>query len=200
MIILATQNAGKVAEFRALLGPAGISVATAADAGVREFPPETGATFAANAIQKAQFVCRATGKPALADDSGLQVVALGGKPGVHSARYGGPGLDDAGRTALLLTRLAGSLERQASFVSAIALALPSGQVETFMGEVHGEITTEPRGQHGFGYDPVFYVPALGKTFAEATLAEKEAVSHRGVALRAFASWLATNAGVLTPAR
>ena len=197
MIILATQNAGKVAEFRALLEPRGIALATAASVGVHDFPPETGSTFAANALQKAQFVCNTTGKAALADDSGLQVVALGGEPGVHSARFGGPGLDDAGRTSLLLERLAGETNRAASFVSAITLALPTGQTETFIGEVHGEITAEPRGAHGFGYDPVFYVPTLGKTFAEGSLAEKEAISHRGIALRAFARWLATHAGVLT---
>lgn len=200
MIVLATQNAGKVAEFRAPLTPLGITLATAAEAGVHTFPPETGATFTENAVQKAQFVCEATGRAALADDSGLQVVALGGEPGVHSARFGGPGLTDTDRTNLLLTRLQGKTNRAASFVSAIALALPSGRVETFVGEVHGEITAEPRGSRGFGYDPVFYVQQLACTFAEASIAEKEAISHRGIALRKFAAWLGAHTGVLTPER
>lgn len=197
-LVIATENAGKVSEFRELLAPLGVELLTAATAGVGVFPPETGETFTENAVAKARFAATASGFPAIADDSGLLVAALGDLPGVHSARFGGPGLDDAARTRLLLEKLAGETNRAAQFVSAIAYVHPNGAVHTFEGVVRGEITLEPRGERGFGYDPVFYVPELGGTFAEASLAAKDRVSHRGIAVRKFVQWL-VDAGI-TPAR
>lgn len=197
-LVIATGNAGKVTEFRELLAPLGVTLRTATDVGVGSFPPETGATFTENALQKARFAAAESGLPAIADDSGLLVEALDGQPGVHSARFGGPGLDDQGRTRLLLEKLTGETNRRAQFVSAIAYVHPSGAEHTFEGVIHGDITQEMRGDRGFGYDPVFYVPELGGTFAEASLAAKDRVSHRGIAVRKFVQWL-VDAGI-TPAR
>lgn len=197
-LVIATENAGKVAEFRALLAPLGVTLQTAAAAGVGAFPPETGATFAENAIQKARFVAEQTGLPAIADDSGLLVAALDGEPGVHSARFGGPGLDDRGRTRLLLETLGQEPNRAAQFMSVIVFVDSHDEAHTFVGAVHGEITHEPRGERGFGYDPVFFVPELGGTFAEVSLEAKDAISHRGVAVRKFTAWLAAQG--FTPAR
>lgn len=195
-LILATENPGKVREMHALLEPLGLQVITAASAGVGTFPPETGDTFEENAVAKARFVRDETGLAALADDSGLLVDALNGDPGVHSARYGGHGLDDAGRTALLVKNLAAHTNRTAHFASVIAIAFPGGGEETFTGTVHGTITTTPTGTGGFGYDPVFYHPDLGKTFGQASDEEKQQVSHRGEALRAFLTWLSEPVNIL----
>jgi XTP/dITP diphosphohydrolase len=145
---------------------------------------ETGTTFEENSRLKAQAVMEATGLPAVADDSGLCVDALGGAPGVYSARYGGPELDDEGRYRLLLENLRGQ-PRGAKFVSVITCCFPNGDVLTARGECPGTIAFAPMGEGGFGYDPVFFVPELKKTFAQLTGEEKNAISHRGKALTAF---------------
>ena len=138
-----------------------------------------------NALLKARAVCEASGLPAVADDSGLCVDALNGAPGVYSARYGGEGLSDTDRYRLLLENMRGQLDRRCRFVSAICCAFPNGDTVTARGECAGTLAYAPKGADGFGYDPVFFVPGLKKTFAELTPQEKNAVSHRGAALREF---------------
>ena len=145
---------------------------------------ETGTTFEENSLLKAKAVMEASGLPAIADDSGLCVDALGGAPGVYSARYGGPELDDTGRYRLLLENMKGQ-PRGARFVSVITCCFPNGDVLTARGECPGTIAFAPMGEGGFGYDPVFFLPKLKKTFAQLTPEEKNAISHRGLALRAF---------------
>lgn len=200
-VVLATQNPGKVVEFQEALGASCITLVSAADVGISTFPPETGSSYEENALIKAAHVALTAGVVAISDDSGIEVAALGGEPGVHSARFGGPGLGDGERTALLLKRLRDtrSADRSAKFVSVIMLATPSGTVRSFRGECTGTVLAGPAGSSGFGYDPIFYSDELGKSFAEATLQEKRSVSHRGRALVAFAEWLATAdaEGVLT---
>lgn len=195
-ILLATNNRHKVDELRAMLVPAGYTVCCPDDLGLRVEVEETGSTFAENAILKAEAFRDASGLAALADDSGLVVEALGGEPGVRSARYGGPGLTDAGRTALLLARMASVPDgrRSARFVAALALAVPGRTAEVFEGQVEGIITREPRGRGGFGYDPVFLYPPAGTTFAELASADKDAVGHRGRALRALLRHLTSSGG------
>ena len=146
---------------------------------------ETGTTFAENAMLKAKTICAASGLPAIADDSGLCVDALNGAPGVYSARYGGPELDDVGRYKLLLENLRGQLDRRGKFVSAICCCFPNGDKVEARGECPGAIAYAPKGEGGFGYDPVFFIPGLKKTFAELTTEEKNAISHRGNALNKF---------------
>lgn len=185
-LLLATGNPGKVAEFRALLDLPNWTLVTPRELGVDWVPPEeTGDTFAENARLKAQSLAAQAGLPALADDSGLCVDALGGAPGVHSARWAGEGVTDAERTSRLLERLVGVPpdERTARFVCAVALALPDGSVVVEEGVCEGLITGHPRGQLGFGYDPIFSVPALGQTFAEMAAEDKNRVSHRALALQ-----------------
>jgi XTP/dITP diphosphohydrolase len=190
--VLATLNSGKVREFAAALEGTGIRLAAAGDLGLDRFPPETGATYEENALGKAGFAAATLGRVALADDSGLEVDALGGAPGVRSARFGGPGLTDGERIAHLLDRLkhVPLPQRTARFVSVVVVAAPSGAVVTFAGRTEGVILLGPRGDGGFGYDPVFRSLELGVTFAEATLAEKQRVSHRGRALADLCAWLA----------
>jgi XTP/dITP diphosphohydrolase len=149
-------------------------------------PEESGDTYAANALIKARAAMRQTGALSLGDDSGLEVDALGGRPGLHSARYGGPGLDDAGRCARLLGALAGvpAAGRTARFRCVIALVDPAGGERVVEGVAEGRILESPRGAGGFGYDPLFYYPPLDRTFAELADAEKGRVSHRGRALAA----------------
>ena len=184
--VLATHNPGKLKEMGDILARFGVEVVSPKDLGITVDVEETGATFAENAMLKAKAICAAAKLPAIADDSGLCVDALNGGPGVYSARYGGLDSDPA-RTALLLHNLEGVPEerRTARFVSAIACVLPDGRVVTARGVCEGRILFETRGSNGFGYDPVFYVPQLGKTFAEAGGSEKNAVSHRGNALKEF---------------
>jgi XTP/dITP diphosphohydrolase len=191
--VLATLNSGKVREFAAALEGTGIRLAAAGDLGLDRFPPETGATYEENALGKAGFAAAKLGRVALADDSGLEVDALGGAPGVRSARFGGPGLTDGERIAHLLDRLkhVPLPQRTARFVSVVVVAAPSGAVATFTGRTEGVILLGPRGDGGFGYDPVFRSVELGVTFAEATLAEKQRVSHRGRALADLSAWLAS---------
>ena len=185
-LLLATGNAGKVAEFRALLQLPEIELKTPGEMGLDWPPPdETGETFAENAVLKARSLAALSGLPALADDSGLCVDALGGAPGVHSARWAGPDATDAERMALLLERLADvptDQQRTARFVCAVALALPGGSVSVAEGVCEGRICLSPQGTSGFGYDPVFFVPALGQTFAQMDIDAKNRISHRALAL------------------
>lgn len=184
-LVLASKNAHKLVEMRDILSQLGVEVVLESDVGVDVDVEETGTTFEENAFLKAHAVMEASGLPAIADDSGLCVDALGGAPGVYSARYGGPELDDAGRYRLLLENLRGQLDRRGKFVSAICCCFPNGDRVEARGECPGTIAYAPRGEGGFGYDPVFFLPGLKKTFAQLTPEEKNAVSHRGAALRAF---------------
>jgi XTP/dITP diphosphohydrolase len=178
VVILASSNAHKLEELQALFGEAGAFSFELAPSPLEV--EETGTTFAANAALKAEAYAQAFGLPALADDSGLCVDALDGRPGVYSARYAPT---DAERIAKLLGELDGvpAAERTAAFVCAMALRFPDGRLISVEGRCPGVIVDAPRGQGGFGYDPVFLVPSLGKTFAELTAAEKNAVSHRAIA-------------------
>jgi len=188
---VATTNAGKVREIVAILTEvpelSDIELLTLAEAGVPDFAyEETGATFAENAVGKAIAAATATGLPAIADDSGLCVDALGGAPGVHSARWAGEDATDDDRNAKLLEALEGVPEsrRTARFVCAMAVALPSGKYRIAEGTCQGRISVSLKGASGFGYDPVFVVPALGRTLAELDANAKNAVSHRRAALMA----------------
>lgn len=188
-MVLASKNAHKLAELQAILSAQGVEVALESDVGVDVEVEETGATFEENALLKARAVMEASGLPAIADDSGLCVDALNGAPGVYSARYGGPELDDKGRYKLLLENMRGMLDRRCKFVSCICCCFPNGDMLTARGECPGTLAYAPKGEDGFGYDPVFFVPSLKKTFAELTPEEKNAISHRGVALVRFAEVL-----------
>ena len=192
--VLATHNPGKLREMGDILRGLGVEVVSPADVGCHVEVEETGATFAENAMLKAKAVCAASGLPAIADDSGLCVDALGGAPGVYSARYGGEGLDDAGRYRLLLSNLRGQPTRAAHFACAIACAFPNGDALTAEGRCDGAIAYAPMGEGGFGYDPVFLVPEKAKTFGQLTAEEKSQISHRGKALQAFAAKLETYLG------
>ncbi len=182
--ILASNNAAKLRELRDILEDLGIHVLSQQEAGCNFEVEETGETFAENAYLKAAAVTRATGKPAVADDSGLVVEALGGEPGVYSARYSGShDHTDAHRCAYLLEKMAGKENRRAWFVSSVCCTFPNGDILRAEGRCAGEILTACRGTGGFGYDPLFLVEGTGKTMAEMTPEEKNAVSHRGRALR-----------------
>ncbi len=189
--VLATHNPGKLREMSAILGELGVEVVSPADVGITVDVEETGTTFAENAMLKAKAICAAAGLPAIADDSGLCVDALNGGPGVYSARYGGEGLDDKGRYMLLLNSMRGQTTRKAHFACAIACAFPNGDELTAQGQCDGAIAFAPMGEGGFGYDPVFLVPEMGKTFGQLTAEEKSTISHRGKALRDFSEKLAT---------
>ena len=188
--VLASKNPKKLEELRDILSAQGVEVVGEADVGVDVDVEETGATFYENACLKAQAVMQATGLPAVADDSGLCVDALNGAPGVYSARYGGPDLDDPGRCRLLLENMRGMLDRRCSFVSVVVCCFPNGDLVTGQGRCDGTLAYAPRGDNGFGYDPIFFVPALKKTFAQLTPEEKNAISHRGNALADFQAKLA----------
>jgi len=184
-LLLATNNAGKVAEFRRLLAGCGWDIVTPVDVGVNVHVEETGQSYAENATIKSVQYAKAAGMVALADDSGLEVDALGGRPGVLSARYGGANRTDAERVRALLQELAGVAEdeRTARFRCVIAVADPGGRMELAEGAVEGRIASEPRGEDGFGYDPVFLLPQRGMTLAELPADEKNDISHRGNAAR-----------------
>jgi XTP/dITP diphosphohydrolase len=184
-MVLASKNPHKLTEMSAILSQLGIEVVLESDVGVDVDVEETGTTFEENAALKARAVMEASGLPAIADDSGLCVTALGDGPGVYSARYGGEGLTDQDRYGLVLKGLSGQLDRSAKFVSAICCAFPGGDTVTARGECPGLIAYAPMGEDGFGYDPVFLVPEKKKTFAQMTAQEKNAISHRGVALQKF---------------
>ena len=192
--VLATHNPGKLREMGDILRGLGVEVVSPADVGCHVEVEETGTTFAENAMLKAKAVCAASGLPAIADDSGLCVDALGGAPGVYSARDGGEGLDDAGRYRLLLSNLRGQPTRAAHFACAIACAFPNGDTLTAEGRCDGAIAYAPMGEGGFGYDPVFLMPEKAKTFGQLTAEEKSEISHRGRALQAFAAKLETYLG------
>ena len=181
-LVIATRNAGKTAEISDMLRAFPIDIKNLNDFGEIPEVEEDGETFEENAYKKASFAARILGLPALADDSGLVVDALDGRPGVYSARYAGPGATDADRCERLLQEMAGSSVRGAAFECVISIAVPLGPALTYEGRCEGEITRKPLGSGGFGYDPVFLYPPLGKTFAQLTLAEKQQVSHRGKAL------------------
>ena len=183
--VLASKNPKKLVELRDILSAQGIEVVSEADVGVDVEVEETGTTFYENACLKARAVMEATGLPAVADDSGLCVDALNGAPGVYSARYGGPELDDPGRCTLLLENMRGMLDRRCKFVSVVVCCFPNGELVTGQGECAGTLAYAPRGDNGFGYDPIFFVPGLKKTFAQLTPEEKNAISHRGSALADF---------------
>ena len=184
-VVLASKNAHKLQELQDILSAQGVEVILESAAGVDGEVKETGTTCEENSLLKARAVMEASGLPAIADDSGLMVDALNGAPGVYSARYGGPGLDDAGRYRLLLENMRGVLDRKCRFVSAITLCMPSGDIVTARGECPGTLAYAPQGENGFGYDPIFFVPEKKKTFAQLTAEEKNAISHRGRALQLF---------------
>jgi XTP/dITP diphosphohydrolase len=185
----ATSNPGKLREFRsaardpwrieALPGIGGISA-----------PEETGTTFEENAIQKARYYARfGDGLPVFAEDSGLEVDALGGAPGVYSARFAGPDADDERNNRLLVERMEGAVERRARYVAVIALIFPGEEVRTFRGVVEGEVLREARGSGGFGYDPLFFFPAFAASFGEVAAERKLSVSHRGRAVEKMMEFL-----------
>ena len=184
-LVLASKNKKKLVEMNAILSQLGIEVCSEAEAGVDIDVEETGTTFEENSLLKAKAVMEASGMPAIADDSGLCVTCLNDAPGVYSARYGGEGLDDVGRYQLLLQNMRGQLDRSARFVSVITCCFPNGDVITARGECPGTIAFAPMGEGGFGYDPVFFVPGLKKTFSQLSAEEKNAISHRGKALEIF---------------
>lgn len=188
-IIFATANRGKLREAAEVLGP-GFEVVSPADLGITEDIPETGATLQENSLQKAQYLFDRTGLPCFADDTGLEVDALGGAPGIYSARYAGPGHDSEANMAKLLTELIRLDDRRARFRTVVTLILADGQPHFFEGSCEGSIARERHGTGGFGYDPVFLPDAYpGRTLAEVSEEEKNAVSHRGKAIRAMAEWL-----------
>ncbi|MFZ0612463.1 MAG: XTP/dITP diphosphatase [Desulfobacterales bacterium] len=181
-LVIATRNRGKTAEIRELLSGFPIKIKDLEDFGPLPAVEEDGRTFEENAYKKASFTARVLGLPALSDDSGLIVEALGGAPGVYSARFAGEQATDAERCQRLLAEMAGKTERRAAFECVLSIAVPTGQALTYEARCEGVIAEKPSGRNGFGYDPIFYYPALGKTFAELTRAEKSRVSHRGKAL------------------
>ncbi len=187
-VVLASKNKHKLVEISRITEKFGIELVLQSQLGVDIDVEETGSTFEENSLLKAEAVMKATGLPALADDSGIAVDALNGEPGIYSARYGfDETLDDWGRMMLLLknTEHVPDGRRQAQFVCVITFITPEGQVIQARGEIHGELTREPKGENGFGYDPIFYYPPFGKTTAEVSPEQKNAVSHRGVALQLF---------------
>lgn len=183
-LLAATHNTGKVAELKALFEPFGFEVVSALDLGLEE-PEETEATFAGNALLKARAAVAASGLPALSDDSGLSVTALGGEPGIYSARWAGEPRDFYRAMQRVEDALAasGSSDRSAKFVCALAVVWPDGQEAVFEGEVHGELVWPPRGTRGFGYDPVFVAQGETITFGEMDPDRKHAMSHRAQAVK-----------------
>jgi XTP/dITP diphosphohydrolase len=187
-VVLATRNAHKVIEMKRLLEPAGIAVEPLPDE--VELPPENGATFADNALVKAQAAAADTGRPAIADDSGIEAAALGGAPGVRSARFAGPSATDEQNLEKLV--LEAPADSRLRYVCALAYVNPlTGEERVFFGDCRGRVARVRVGSNGFGYDPVFVPDATGddRTMAELTDAEKDAISHRGHAVRALTRWL-----------
>ena len=188
-IIFATANAGKLREAAEVLGP-GFEIVSPASLGITEDIPETGSTLQENSLQKARYIFERTGLPCFADDTGLEVDALGGAPGIYSARYAGPGPDPQKNMDKLLAELGRLEDRRARFKTVVTLILADGEPRFFEGVCEGSIAREKRGTGGFGYDPVFLPDAYpGRTLAEVSEEEKNAVSHRGRAIRAMAAWL-----------
>ena len=181
-LVIATHNIGKFAEIADLLTPLGVTVVSAGAFGLPE-PEETGTSFEANAALKAEHTAKASGLPALADDSGLVVSALNGAPGIYSARWAGPEKDFAMAMSRVEEQLRGKRDRSAAFVAALALAWPDSHREIFRGEVRGTLIWPPRGIRGFGYDPMFLPEGGSLTFGEMAPADKHAISHRARAFR-----------------
>jgi XTP/dITP diphosphohydrolase len=192
-LLLASQNAGKLGEMRVLLADLPLRVLCPADVGLTDAPDETGSTFLENAVLKARHYARLAGLLAVADDSGLSVDALDGGPGLYSSRFGGTGANDDDRNRLLLSKLQGLPQerRGACFTCALALVLDERVLFETQAQVHGWIAESPRGNEGFGYDPVFFYPPFGCTFGEAPRAAKDAVSHRGQAFARLRAFLAS---------
>ena len=190
-LLLATRNPGKARELAVLLQGVPFTITTPQEEGIALEVEETGATFEENAALKARAFAAASGLLTLADDSGLEVDALGGEPGVLSARYAGPQASDEDRVRYLLGKLQGIRwnKRHAHFRSVIAVAEPTGNLKLFEGACEGVITLEPRGTGGFGYDPVFYIPSLKKSMGELSPEEKNGISHRGRAARKAVEYL-----------
>ena len=187
-VVLASRNPHKLVEIKQITDKFGFDLVLQSELGIDINVEETGTTFEENSLIKARAVMEATGLPALADDSGIAVDALNGEPGVYSARYGfDESLDDWGRMMLLLrnTEHVPDGQRQAKFVCVISFVTPEGKIIQARGEIHGELTRQPRGENGFGYDPIFYYPPFGQTTAEIPAEQKNQVSHRGNALRIF---------------
>ena len=187
-VVLASKNPHKLVEIRQITDKFGFELVLQSELGVDINVEETGTTFEENSFLKAEAVMKATGLPAIADDSGIAVDALNGEPGIYSARYGfDDTLDDRGRMMLLLknTQQVPDGQRQAKFVCVITFITPDGDTIQARGEIHGELTREPKGTNGFGYDPIFYYPPLGMTTAELPSEIKNQVSHRGNALNLF---------------
>ncbi|MBQ6530474.1 MAG: XTP/dITP diphosphatase [Clostridia bacterium] len=182
-VIAATKNKGKIREMTEILSPLGIEIVPQEEVGIEVDVEETGDTFEKNALIKARAVRMVSDYPVLADDSGLCVDALDGAPGVRSARYAGDNATDEDKINKLLSEIGEAENRNARFVTSVAFIFEDGREVTAEGSVDGSITKEPHGEGGFGYDPVFYSPELGKTFAESTDDEKNSVSHRGRALK-----------------
>lgn len=189
--IIATHNPGKVKEFKEILEPKGYDVKSLAEIGFTEEIEETGHTFEENAILKAEAVARAVNKMVIADDSGLSIDNLGGKPGVYSARYAGEQKDDQANIDKVLSELKGieKEQRTARFRCALAVSIPGAETKTVEGHVEGYIAEEPRGEYGFGYDPIFIVKDKDKTMAELTSDEKNKISHRADALKKLSKLL-----------
>lgn len=183
--VLATQNKKKLKELSAILSASGVEIVSEEELGLCLEVEETGETFYDNSLLKAKAVMEATGLPAIADDSGLCVDAMNGGPGVYSARFGGEGLNDRDRYMLLLEMMQGQSDRSAHFHCTITCAFPNGDIISADGDCSGTIAYAPMGEDGFGYNPVFFVPEYRKTFAQMTMEERSAISHRGKALHAF---------------
>lgn len=196
VVVLASRNPGKVRELESLLADLPLRLQSLRDFPQIPPPPEEGDTYAANAVSKALAVAHATGEMTLADDSGLEVDALGGAPGVQSSRWLGEEATDAERNAAVLARLrdAPAEARTARFRAVVAVALRDGTVRTFEGVVEGRIADRPAGETGFGYDPIFLVPEFGRTMAELGPEVKNRISHRAQAVRAARTYLSTLAG------
>ncbi|MGG3720943.1 XTP/dITP diphosphatase [Bacillus subtilis] len=189
--IIATHNPGKVKEFKEILEPRGYDVKSLAEIGFTEEIEETGHTFEENAILKAEAVAKAVNKMVIADDSGLSIDNLGGRPGVYSARYAGEQKDDQANIEIVLSELKGieKEQRTARFRCALAVSIPGEETKTVEGHVEGYIAEEPRGEYGFGYDPIFIVKDKDKTMAELTSDEKNKISHRADALKKLSKLL-----------
>ena len=194
-IVLASGNPGKAREVRAALEGLDVELLSPDEAGIGFDVEETGSTYAENALIKARAACEASGLPALADDSGVEVDALPGELGIRSARFGGEGLDDSGRNALLLDRMreVADAARGARYVCVLAYLKPDGWFGFFEGALYGRILRTPQGEGGFGYDPLMYLPDHGCAVSELPLEVKNRISHRGTALAEFREWLAREA-------
>lgn len=188
-IIIASGNQHKIEEFQTLFTPFGIQVISMQECGQFEEPQETGTTFAANAVIKAEALCAQLGCAVISDDSGLEIDVLNKEPGVYSARYLGHDTSYEIKNQNLIERVADQADRSCRFVCAIALARPDKPTEVFEGTVEGTVAFAPSGNKGFGYDPIFFYPPLGKTLAEASEEEKNEVSHRGKAMRLLMEYL-----------